>query len=370
MPSDVYFIDFRASLRRTLLDRFADLLVSAGFGALTEKKKLLAIKMHFGEIGNTAYLRPYFARRAAEEAIKRGAIPYLTDCNTLYVGSRGRAPEHLYAAYLNGYDYMGAGCPVIIGDGVRGDTETVIAKRILNDEKQFYVGSEILRADGLLVLSHFKGHEQTGFGGCIKNLGMGGGSRRGKLAMHSGNTPTVDSDTCTGCASCERWCITGAIRVDGGTAKIDPDLCIGCGQCIVACPEGATENQWDASTEQLNRSITEYCYAIASQFGNRVLYVNVINQVSPACDCWSVADAPIVPDIGIVAGTDAVAVDNAAVDLVNQSVGLANSALGNNIAPGTDKFRTIFPDKDWSLQLNHGEKIGLGNRDYKLIKLR
>jgi len=370
MPSDVYFIDFRASMRRTLLDRFADLLMSAGFGALAEKKKLLAIKMHFGEIGNTAFLRPYFARRAAEEAQKRGAIPYLTDCNTLYVGSRGRAPEHLYAAFLNGYDYLGAGCPVIIGDGVRGDTETIIHKRILNEEKQFYVGSEILRADGLLVLSHFKGHDQTGFGGCIKNLGMGGGSRRGKLAIHSGNTPEVDTDACNGCASCERWCSTGAIRVDGGVAKIDPNLCIGCGQCIIACPEGATQNQWDASVEQLNRSITEYCYTIASQFGGRVLFVNVINQVSPNCDCWAVSDAPIVPDIGIVAGTDAVAVDNAAVDLVNQSAGVAGSALGDNIAPGTDKFRAIFPNIDWSLQLSHGEKIGLGSRNYKLIKLR
>lgn len=370
MKSDVYFIDFKASVRRNLLERYGDLLVSAGFALIAQKNKLLAIKIHFGELGNTAYLRPYFARKAAEEAIKRGAIPYLTDCNTLYVGSRGRAPEHLRTAFLNGYDFLSAGCPIIIADGVRGDTEEILHLEQNDGLKDYYIGSEVLKADGLLVLSHFKLHEQTGFGGAIKNLGMGAASRRGKLAMHSGATPTIESSRCTGCASCERWCATGAIRVKNGIAEISAKTCIGCGQCIVSCPQSAVDADWNASTENLNKLMAEYCLSITERYRDRVVFVNVINQVSPACDCWSYSDAPIIPDIGILASSDPVALDAASADMVNASEGLPNSALGSTTAAGTDKFAMLYPKINWKTQLIHGQKIGLGNTNYNLIRLK
>ncbi len=368
MKSNVYFIDFRASIKENFMKKVEKLVRTAGLSQIVSKRDLAAIKLHFGELGNTAFIRPVFIRKLVEMVKQADAVPFLTDANTLYAGTRSDTPSHLTTAIQNGFAFSVVDAPIIIADGLRGKSEASIrinGKRF----KTVYIGKEIEEADALISVAHFKGHELSGFGGALKNTGMGCASRKGKLAQHSTLSPKVKRKKCIGCEACGDHCSQSAISFMDEKAVIDPETCIGCGECILICPNEAIQVRWNQSIPVFLENMVEYTKGVLKGKADKSFFINFITDVSPACDCYPANDAPIVKDIGVVASTDPVAIDQASVDLVNAEPALAGTCLSENLAPGEDKFKGIYPKVDWEIQLDYAEKIGVGTRDYELIKL-
>lgn len=368
MSSRVYFADMRAGSRQNLFDKISNLMKEAGSAQLLKKGELVAVKLHFGEKGNHTFIRPVFVRRVVDEIKALGAKPFLTDSSTLYVGERKEAVSALTCAVENGFAYAVVGAPLVMLDGLRGHTavEVPIEAEIL---KSVSIGAEIIEADALVTLSHFKCHDLTGFGGALKNLGMGCSSRSGKMVQHSTMAPKVAAKFCNGCAACYRSCAHNAIALIEAKAEIDPIACVGCGRCVTACQQKAIQVQWNESSAFIMRKMAEYAKGAVQDKKGKTLYLNFITQVSPSCDCYGHADAPIVNDIGICASTDPVALDQACCDLVNAARGNLETALATGHEPGGDKFRGVHPEVDWEVQLEHAERIGVGSRQYELVKL-
>lgn len=368
MKSNVYFIDLRATPKENLIAKLARLMNTAGLSEKIKARDLVAVKLHFGELGNTAFIRPVFLRKVVETIKSAGGFPFLTDTNTLYAGTRSDSPQHLATAIQNGFAYVVADAPLIIADGLRGKSETAA---VINQKhcKKVYIGSEIVAADALISVAHFKGHELSGFAGTIKNLGMGCASRRGKLEQHSTVAPKVNRKKCVGCGDCVSHCSVQALALQQEKAVLDSKKCIGCGECILICPESAIEIQWNQAIPVFLEKMVEYTLGVLKNKEGKALHLNFINNVSPACDCYGYNDAPIVRDIGIVAATDPVAIDQASVDLVNREQALPDSCLKTNTQCGEDKFRGVYPEIDWEIQLDYAEQIGLGSRRYELIKI-
>jgi uncharacterized Fe-S center protein len=367
--SKVYFGDMRCKVGDSLLHKLGRLIQKAGIDTIDFDQKFVAIKIHFGEPGNLAFLRPNFAKVVADKVKSLGGRPFLTDCNTLYVGRRNNALVHLDAAFENGYSPLSTGCQNIIADGLKGvdDVEAPVPGGIYC--KTARIGRAIMDADIVISLSHFKGHESAGFGGALKNLGMGSGSRAGKMVMHNDGKPGVDRSLCAGCKSCAKFCNQNAIVFDENRkARIDHNLCVGCGRCIGACNYHAVSNEAASSNEALNSKIAEYAKAVVD--GRPNFHISVANQVSPYCDCHGESDAAIVPDIGIFAGFDPVALDRACIDAVNAAPGIPSSIWGDREHTHGDHFTDIHPDTDWRVQIAHAEKIGLGSGSYELITVQ
>jgi len=367
--SVVYFTNLRTKPSQNLLKKLETLIKRAGFNTINYDRKLTAIKIHFGEPGNLAYLRPNYAARLVSVLKSAGAIPFLTDCNTLYHGRRSNAPMHIEAAFENGYNPFSAGCPVIIGDGIKG---TEYREIVLDMEycKTAKIGSALADADIIISMNHFKGHEMTGFGGALKNLGMGSASVGGKLFLHSGASPRIHEANCTGCMICEKNCAHDAIHVGKDKiARITYEKCVGCGQCIAVCQYDAARVVWKEASENVCKRIAEYTYAVIKDKPS--FHINFIINVSPDCDCYDFNDYPIVPDIGIAASFDPVALDMASADLVKEAPALPGSRICTDHSRGdlrnADKFGMTHPDTAWLTGLEHAEKIGLGNLQYDLI---
>lgn len=374
MKSTVYFMDLRAKPKENLMAKLGRLMDAAGVSETFKKRDLVAVKLHFGELGNAAFIRPVYLRKVVETIKNLGAKPFLTDANTLYAGARGDTVSHLTTAIQNGFAYAVVDAPLVIADGLRGKSERAVSVNGKHIENA-YIGTEIVEADSLISVAHFKGHELSGFGGAIKNLGMGCASRRGKMAQHSGVSPKVNRKKCIGCGDCVPHCSQEAIsleKVDEKKQKacIDPDKCIGCGECILICVQAAIAVQWAAtSIPDFMEKMVEYTAAVLKNKAGKTLYINFITNVSPACDCVPANDAPIVRDIGVVASKDPVAIDQASIDMVNAEPALAACCMTENLEAGSDKFKSIYPKVEWPLQLEYAEKIGLGTRDYELVKI-
>jgi len=369
--STVYFTNLRTRPSVNLLKKLENLVVKAGINSIDFNKKLVALKIHFGEPGNLAYLRPNYAARIVSLLKSKDAMPFLTDCNTLYWGRRSNAPQHIEAAFENGFNPISAGCPVIIADGIRG-TEFREIEVNLELCKSAKIGSAIADADILISLNHFKGHELTGFGGALKNLGMGCASVGGKLFLHSGSSPKIYEKNCTGCRVCEKYCIHEAIKVGKDKiAHIDYEKCVGCGQCVAVCQYDASRVVWQNTSEKACKRITEYAFAVIKDKPS--FHINFIMNVSPECDCWDSNDYPIVPDLGIAASFDPVALDKACADLVTAAPALPGCKImkisGGTDLRGEDKFRHAHPDTYWQAGIEHGVKIGLGNIDYEIVTI-
>ena len=371
--SKVYFTDFRVSVGTSLLDKLKKLCIKAGIKNINMEGKFVAIKMHFGELGNMAFLRPQYAKVIADIVKEQGGFPFLTDCNTLYPGSRKHALEHITCANLNGFNFMTTGCQIIIADGLRGTDEVEVPIKNAEVLKTAKIGRAVMDADVFISLAHFKGHEMTGFGGAIKNIGMGCGSRAGKMEQHSSGKVVVNEALCRGCQRCAKECGSGAITYVNKKAHIDKNICKGCGRCIGACAFDAISNeQWDAG-DILDRKMAEYAQAVCQD--RPCFHVNLAMDISPNCDCHGENDAPILPNIGMFASFDPVAVDQACVDACQKAAPVANSQLGDHLAkPGWqhhhDHFKDSNPNVHWKETLEHAEKIGLGSREYELVTVK
>lgn len=368
--SKVYFTNLRTTPSSNLLDKMERLVKRAGITNIDFKNQFVAIKIHFGEPGNLAYIRPNYAARMATLLRSLGAKPFLTDCNTLYSGRRSNAVDHLESAMENGFNPISAKCEVIIADGLKGTDYREIE---INGEycKAPKIGAAIVDADIALTMNHFKGHEQTGFGGALKNLGMGCACVGGKLELHSASQPIVDRENCKSCNICVKHCAHDAIHLDGSKiATIDYEKCVGCGQCVALCQYDAAVMGDGDTSERLNYKIAEYSKAVLLDKPN--FHISFIMNVSPECDCWNHNDAAIVPDLGIAASFDPVALDKACADIVINAPILET---GNRLSDsphhdhleGCDKFHIMHPETNWQAGLEHAEKIGLGTQEYELI---
>ena len=371
----VYFTDFRTkAFGDGLPTKLKKLIKKAGIADLDMEDKFVAIKMHFGELGNISFLRPNYARAVVDVVKEMGGKPFLTDCNTMYPGSRKNALEHLYCAWQNGFTPLTVDCPILIGDGLKGTDDVnvpVVGGEYVQEAK---IGRAIMDADIFISLSHFKGHETTGFGGAIKNIGMGCGSRAGKKEQHSNGQPRIDADLCKGCKKCQKECANDGLVFDEKTGKMTVDKvhCVGCGRCLGACNLDAISFGDDAAVYELNCRMAEYTKAVLD--GRPHFHISLVVDVSPNCDCHCENDAPILPNIGMFASFDPLALDQACVDACLASAPLPGSQLSDNMKKKDfvdhhDHFTNSTPQSEWRTCLAHAEKIGLGVREYELIRI-
>ena len=319
-----------------------------------KKDSFVGIKIHFGEKGNTGYIKPPWLKDLIASLRNRKARVFMTDTNTLYIGSRSNSADHLQLAAEHGFSLESLGVPVIIADGLIGREGGDVAVNLKHVESA-KIASAFFHTDLLLCLSHFTGHVLTGFGAAIKNLGMGCASRAGKLEQHSDVHPWVNPKVCTNCSVCLEYCPADAIEQVDGSAHILDERCIGCGECLVVCNSGAVKMRWDGDALRVQEKMAEYAYATLKCVNHKAGFINYLVRVTKDCDCMSKNGKVLVPDLGILASLDPVAVDKASVDLLMEE---------NN----KDFLREAI-DVDWSAQLKHGEEIGLGSMEYELIKL-
>ena len=373
--SKVYFTSFRCRPDEGPADKLKRLIKKAGIGDIDFNGKFTAIKIHFGELGNMSYLRPNYAKAVADTVKELGGIPFITDCNTLYPGKRKNAIEHMYCAWENGFTPLSAGCPVIIADGLKGTDDIAVPVKGGEYVKEAKIGHAIMDADVFISLTHFKGHEMTGVGGTIKNIGMGSGSRAGKKDQHCNGKPVIDPELCRGCKRCMRECANNGLSFDEQTKKMHvvTENCVGCGRCIGACNFDAIGFAQDAATEELNCRMAEYTKAVVD--GRPAFHISIICDVSPVCDCHAGNDAPVISDIGMFASFDPLALDQACTDACLKAEPLKNSQLTDEMAKDGftdhhDLFDNINPGTEYKSCFAHAEKIGLGTRNYELIEVK
>ena len=366
-PSKVYFTDLHVTFQENLLQKLARLVKTAGMlDQIDFSNKYTAIKIHFGEPGNLSYLRPNYSKVLVDLIKAQGGRVFLTDCNTLYVGRRKNALDHLDTAYENGYNPFATGCHVIIADGLKGTDEALVP--IDGDYvKEAKIGRAIMDADIFISLTHFKGHESTGFGGTLKNIGMGCGSRAGKMEMHNAGKPHVVQERCVGCGACRKNCAHSAITITDRKASIDHSKCVGCGRCIGVCPMDAVDTDLDEANDILNCKIAEYTLAVLKDRPS--FHNSLVMDVSPYCDCHAENDVPIVPSIGMFASFDPVALDMACVDAVNRQPVIEGSLLSRQPHTHHDHFTDTHPDTNWKSAIDHAVKLGLGQKEYELITI-
>ena len=378
--SKVFFTNLRTVPGNDLLTKLERLIRTAGIGEIDFDGKFTAIKIHFGEPGNMAYIRPNYAARVVDVIRSLGGKPFLTDSNTLYTGARSNAVDHLNTANENGFNRISAHCDVIIADGLKGTgyKEVPCGGKYCPSPK---IGAAIVDADVIISMNHFKGHGESGFGGALKNLGMGCASVGGKLELHSSSQPMIVPENCIGCKVCEKYCRHDAVKIVDRKAVIDYNKCVGCGQCVAVCQKSAAVIKDYDTSEVLNSKIAEYAYAVVN--GKPSFHISFIMNVSPNCDCWGHNDAALVPDIGIAASFDPIALDCACADLVTAAPSLKGNAIsdkdqehsaecscGHHHHKGEDKFRLVHPDTNWQAGVEYGEQIGLGRRSYELVYVK
>lgn len=370
----VYFTDLRAKSGDNLLQKLERLIRTAGIDTIDFEKKMVAIKLHFGEPGNLSFLRPNYAKVVADVVKSLGGLPFLTDCNTLYVGRRKNALEHMDAAYENGFSPFSTGCQIIIGDGLKGTDDVEVPVEGGTYVKKAKIGRAVMDADVFISLSHFKGHEATGFGGALKNIGMGCGSRAGKMEQHNAGKPEVKTNKCVGCRQCAKQCGQDAISYGKDRkAFIDHDKCVGCGRCLGACNFDAIVNRNACANDELNAKIAEYSKAVLA--GRPHFHISLVVDVSPFCDCHAENDLPILPDVGMFASFDPVALDQACADACMEQQPIPGSRLDENMhahdfCDHHDHFTNNFPETNWKSCLEHAEAIGVGTRSYELIRVK
>jgi uncharacterized Fe-S center protein len=306
-------------------------------------ENVIPLKITVGEKGNTTYINPVNFNGIIDYLEAKKIKCTFMETNVLYKGQRTTRDNHLKLAKEHGFTRL----PLIIADGDHGENYELVEINKKHFEK-CKVGKEFADSKQLLVISHFKGHMLAGFGGAVKQLGMGCAARGGKLDQHANSIPKISSLKCKACKACAVKCPEAAI-IMGKKAKIDKDKCVGCASCMTVCPHGAITNSWFASiSKSFNERLAEYAYAAAKDKNN--IYVNFVFNITKGCDCEGHPMKLIAKDVGLLASTDPIALDQACLDMLAKVNGKKLFRRGRY---------TLF----------YGEKIGLGTRAYELINL-
>jgi uncharacterized protein len=356
MKSKVYLVPANGrESAEALAEKTKEVYLATGFQERLEKDDFTALKIHFGEVNNTGFIKPQWLAGLIWEVGKKTSRAYLTDTNTLYIGNRSNSVDHIRLAWSHGFTPQVVGLPVIIADGLIGH-DKYEARGAQARTSVSKIATAILDSDAIICLTHVTGHVQTGLGAALKNMGMGCASRAGKLDQHSTVHPRVNAKQCRNCGVCFAFCPEDALVQAEGHVAIDPAKCVGCGECLVVCKPGAIKMKWDEDSRRLQEIMAEYAFRVWRHFNGKAVFLNYLIQITKDCDCMAKDDRRIVEDIGVLASLDPVAVDQATADLVLERAG------------GKDPFRKGY-DLDWSFQLKHGEKIGLGATDYRLVEL-
>ena len=332
-----------------------------------EKGDYVGIKLHVGEYGNRSHIKPEIVKVIVDELKRRGAKPFLFDCNSLYRGMRWNGLDHIRNASMNGFTTEAIGAPFIVGDGIRGMDEMDIGMKDYTQSAR--VGKIIEDIDYLFVLSHYKFHELFGYAGAIKNIGMGMASRRGKLFLHSDIRPDVIASKCVGCSACMITCPSKAITIKHDIAQLNKDACIGCGVCIVTCKFGAIEFEWTNNWESIIKTL-HYTKAITDNIG-KCTYLNVLTDITPHCDCYGYTKGFVVPDIGFTFSKDIVSIDAASADLIEKAEPLEDVIWKRKELAAKDKVKALLDiDIDMNEFFSKAESIGLGSKKYNLKEIK
>ena len=350
MKEKVYFIPSRTDDDAGISTKVANLITGRNLLGFVKENDFIALKTHFGEGGNSGWVRPVHVKTIGELIMKKNAFPFLTETSTLYKGHRNNAVSHIALAHRHGFGYEKTGLPLIMSDGLIGDeeTEVKIPGRIYTSVK---IARMLAKVQGFIAFTHFTGHLGTGFGAALKNIGMGCASRKGKMVQHSTMKPKIDPKLCTLCGECEKWCPAVAISLGEESAVIDRSKCIGCGQCLAVCRFDAVKYNWGASYADLQKKVVEHAFGVASLHRGRMLFLNYLTRISKDCDCMSSYEQ-VAPDIGVLISRDPVAVDAASIDLVEKTLG--------------KKFAEVSYNIPYRIQIEYSREIGFGSPDYEL----
>jgi hypothetical protein len=355
MASDIYFVPLEQGENpSSAAKKTAELWDRSGAGGYFKKGAYVAVKTHFGESDNDTFLHPSLVAAIVRKLKEGKAKPFLAETSTLYRGSRSNAVDHIALANGHGFGYEAVKAPIIMVDGLLGDSEVEVEI----DGKHFKkvnVAREIARAGGIVVLSHFTGHMAAGFGAAIKNIGMGLSSRKGKLRQHSVMSPAINGNRCTACGECVRWCPQDAVSLSGGKAVIRKESCIGCGECYAVCAFGAVMFDWRRESVPLQEMMAEHAAGVSRAVNGNLFYFNVLVNITKNCDCMNGGER-LSRDIGIVAGRDIVAVEKASYDLFRKINGKSLEAIA-------------YPRINSLAQVEHAERLGLGNSEYRLVEI-
>ena len=354
MKSKVYFIKVENGEGvSSVAQKTRQLFDFAGFSDAIHKNDMVAVKTSFGEKGNIGHLKPPIIKAVVDKVKECHGKPFLIETNTLYVGRRTNAVDHISHAHEHGFGYENIGAPIIIGDGLFGehDVQVEINQKLC---KYAYVAGVAKAANAIVSIAHVTGHLATGMGATLKNIGMGLSSRGGKLAQHSGVIPQILKKRCNTCGACGRWCPAGAITMGEQYAIIDPKICIGCGECLAVCQFDAVKIAWDESTVNLQKKVAEHCLAILKGKSGKVVFFNFLTHITKHCDCMDKAFEPDIADIGIIASRDPVAIEKATTDIIREHI-------------GKDFFKDAWPQIDYTVQITYAQEIGLGSMDYELV---
>lgn len=354
MKSKVYFVSVKNSEDiPATCEKLKRLLDASRILDVVPKGERVCVKVHFGEEGNTGFINPAYVRIVCDGIAAKGSTAFLSDANTLYRGKRINSSDHLKVACDHGFTKEAIGAEVIIPDDTK-KVETIDIKIGQKFIKTAKLGRLFIDTDVFVAVTHFKGHILTGFGGALKNIGMGCATREGKLAQHCDVAPVVHTEKCIGCGACEKVCPAGAISIENGKSILDKSLCIGCSSCIAACPTMAMFIDFGAG-KAVQEKMAEYSLAVLKG-KKKTAFINFAVKINKECDCWNMENPRIAPDVGILASLDPVSIDKASLDLVNKTC-------------GKDIFKETHPDQDGMIQLKYAQKIGLGELDYELIEL-
>jgi len=355
--SKVYFIKATiAEGEKVISDKARLLFKKAGFAGCFKQNDFTAVKIHIGEHGNQTYIKSPCYKGLIDELIGLKTKPFLTDTSTLYAGRRHNAIDHAILASEHGFDVKGLGIPFIPPDGLFGTSETAV-KIDGKLNKEVFVAYDIARIQSILAISHVTGHVATCLAATLKTLGMGCTSRKGKMRQHSSIKPGIKKSKCTGCGECYRHCPEGAIILEDLKAHIAADKCVGCAECMAVCRFDAVKYDWGAQNETLERNVAEHAKGVLKGKEGRVAFINFAMSITSDCDCMNRPDERIVADLGILGSTDPVAVDQAAVDLIEKAADKPLEKISK------------YPNLNGKCQIEHAESIGLGSRKYELIEV-
>ncbi len=352
MAEKVFFIPVQDNVAdEVVAEKLKSFLLSENLLASIEERDLVAIKTHFGETRKSGYPRPELVKALGEVIYHHKGLPFITETSCLYKGKRNNAVEHMMLAHRHGFGTGETNLPVIMADGILGDEEIEVP---INGElyQKVKIASLVGRLQGMVLLTHFTGHLASGFGAALKNLGMGLASRKGKLHQHSTAQPTITVEKCISCGVCVKWCPEDAVSMNDESAVIDEEKCIGCGECLAVCRFDAVGYNWAVTYEDLQKKVVEHASGVVAACPGKILCVTLLTRISKDCDCLSTYEK-IAPDIGILISEDPVAVDAAALDLVEKHTGKSLGDLAYNIP--------------YRCQMEHAKAIGFGSTEYDLI---